>query len=413
MQECKESFFSDTEEDFLNEKSEDDNITDVSQLLNANISKNLISMSFDTIIEKFNNFYFVLPKYQRKYVWDQKQIANLALSLIKNIPIPPIYVYQDNDDGTYVILDGQQRIISLFLYYNDLIVKNGKKKDLINFYEITKKHKDSDMTLKEVIDKECSQFKKTRYTIGEDEDCIDITYSDLSKSQKRKLAARYLEVVFLDVKEEGKESIYSNIFNLLNSAGTPLAKQEIRNGVYRSSFYDMIHDLNNNNNWRKLFGAEHEKSKDVELLLRLVALNYYTEIGPDNNVRFKLDENGASIYKGSYNLFLDKYSQEAMKFEENKIYEIKENLENFFAKFKFIDKEALETKGNKTINHLLLESLYVAYIKTDKKLDTITNQLIENIKNNEAYSQTTKTATSNKNNIEGRLTAIYTVMKNV
>lgn len=413
MEELEELYVSDKDKEEWEieeeaEREEESKKIDVSQLLNTNISKNLISMSFDTIVEKFNNFDFVLPKYQRKYVWDQKQIANLALSVIKNIPIPPIYVYQDHTDGTNIILDGQQRIISLFLYYHDLTVKSNKKK-LINFYEITKKHRNSDYTLEEVISNEFFQFKKTEYKIGDD---INITYSKLERAERRKLGARYIDVVFLDVKEEGKESVYSNIFNLLNSAGTPLAKQEIRNGVYRSPFYDMIHDLNDENkNWRRLFGSEHEKSRDVELLLRLVSLEYFTFINDKQEIRFK-EEKGSSVYKGSYSIFLDKYSQEAMKFNGEYIEEIRENLQNFFSKFRLIDKKDLEIKGNKTINHLLLEALYVAYIKTNRQIDTIDNDLIKLIKCNDIYKTTIDTATSNKIKIEDRLSEVYRVIKN-
>ena len=386
---------------------EDDNKLSVNSLLNSNISKNTVSMSFETVIDKFNNFDFILPKYQRKYVWGHEQISNLALSIIKNIPIPPIYVYFNSEDNKYVILDGQQRVISLFLYFYNLTIKrtNNGNKILVDFYEILSSNKNDykDNTLLDILNNtEKYKVNTTKYIIKEGDTEIDITYDKLSPEAKRIIASKYIDVVFLDIKSDIKETVYSNIFKLLNSAGTPLKPQEIRNGVFKSKFYDMLHEVNEDKEWRKLYGEKHENSRDIELLLRFLSIDYFTKYNyEDKKIEF---EDG--IYKGSIQTLLDDFSQIAIKFDEQKIFEYRKNLTDFFKKFN-IDGTSFINRKNKAINHLLLESLYVAFIKNNKAIDKFTEDNILNIISSEEYKGATNNSTSNKKNIENRLTVSY------
>lgn len=383
---------------------EEDNKIDVNSLLHSNISKNTVSMSFETIIDKFNNFDFVLPKYQRKYVWGPEQISNLALSIIKNIPIPPIYVYFNQQDNKYVILDGQQRVISLFLYFYNLTIKrtNNGNKTLVDFYEILKDGKNKN-TLVEVLNTtDKYKVNNTKYTITENEQEIDITYADLSPESRRLIGSKYIDVVFLDIKSDEKEKVYSNIFKLLNSAGTPLKPQEIRNGIFQSEFYDMLHEVNENEEWRKLYGEKHENSRDIELLLRFLAIDYFTKYDNYNQkVEFE-----SGTYKGSIQALLDDYSQRSFDFDYNTIDNYKNNLIDFFKKFN-IDKTSFINRKNKSINHLLLESLYVAFIKSGKNIDKFSEDKLLNIIDNKEYKSAIEKSTSSKKYIEKRLTLVY------
>lgn len=386
----------------------DEKIFDINSLLKSNINKNSISMSFETLVNKFNEFDFILPKYQRKYVWDREQIANLALSLIKNIPIPPIYVYFNEIDNKYVILDGQQRMISLFLYYNDLNIKRTKdgNKILIDFYELLSIPKQK--TLLDALKNSEININNTKYRITEGNEDIDITYGNLQSEAKRLLGSKYIEIVFLEIQSDNKEKVYSNIFKLLNSAGTPLKPQEIRNGVFQSLFYDELHNLNTNNTtWRTLYGEKHETSRDVELLLRFLALDDSTELNLlTNKISFK-----ENIYRGSYNLLLDDFSQKSLISTKNQINVLIDNLNTFFEKFNLSGSQ-LENRKNKIVNHLLLEALYVSFIKLDKKIDIFDENIITNILNNDYYKAASQNSTSNKSNIENRINIVYEAIKN-
>ena len=82
------------------------------------------------------------PSFQRKYVWTDKLASRLIESILLNVPIPPCYLSQ-NDDFELDVIDGQQRLYSVYRYVEnqfklkDLSVLkelNGKR-----FYEIPSK----------------------------------------------------------------------------------------------------------------------------------------------------------------------------------------------------------------------------------------------------------------------------------
>ena len=49
------------------------------------------------------------PSYQRRHRWDSKKRSQLIESLLLNIPIPPIFLFE-NDYNQYEIMDGRQRL---------------------------------------------------------------------------------------------------------------------------------------------------------------------------------------------------------------------------------------------------------------------------------------------------------------
>src|SRR5262245_38143084 len=72
------------------------------------------------------------PDFQRRDRWDEKRQSRLIESLIMNVPIPPVFLGED-EYGQYVVLDGRQRLtaISDFLN-NDLELRNLQVWDELN-----------------------------------------------------------------------------------------------------------------------------------------------------------------------------------------------------------------------------------------------------------------------------------------
>ena len=61
----------------------------------------------------------VIPDYQRNYCWDDKQV-NLLWNSLLEIPTNGEYhlgtiILQKNNDGSYAVIDGQQRLVTLTL----------------------------------------------------------------------------------------------------------------------------------------------------------------------------------------------------------------------------------------------------------------------------------------------------------
>ena len=55
------------------------------------------------------------PEFQRQYVWDRKKASRLIESVLLRVPLPIIYLSEQPDSKEYVI-DGQQRLTSLFSF---------------------------------------------------------------------------------------------------------------------------------------------------------------------------------------------------------------------------------------------------------------------------------------------------------
>ena len=64
------------------------------------------------------------PEYQRDYVYTDKQASKLVESVLMGIPIPTIYLCVE-EDNTYSVIDGQQRITSLIRYLKNEYALNG------------------------------------------------------------------------------------------------------------------------------------------------------------------------------------------------------------------------------------------------------------------------------------------------
>ena len=91
-------------------------------------------IGFRTLVESVNDNMYVIPKYQRKYRWGKKQVIDLVESLLIGLPIPPIYTCRNNKNQLE-ILDGQQRVMSLFFYYIGYFL-NKQKESAINFSDL-------------------------------------------------------------------------------------------------------------------------------------------------------------------------------------------------------------------------------------------------------------------------------------
>lgn len=78
---------------------------EMESILNSQVYKANITLSFETIMKQLNDGDIKISK---KFRWDEDEIKDMAVSLIKNLPIPPIYCYKD-DRHNLIVFDGNQR----------------------------------------------------------------------------------------------------------------------------------------------------------------------------------------------------------------------------------------------------------------------------------------------------------------
>ena len=109
----------------------------------------------------------VRPKYQREFIYNDKERQAVIKTVNKDFPLNVMY-WAKNDDGTFEILDGQQRTLSLCQY-----VDNAFSIDNMSFASLTETEKNRILDYKLMIyvcegnDKEKLDWFKTINIAGE------------------------------------------------------------------------------------------------------------------------------------------------------------------------------------------------------------------------------------------------------
>jgi hypothetical protein len=174
----------------------------------------------------------VNPKFQRQNVWGRDRQSKLIESLLLNIPIPVLYFAED-EDGTRVVVDGQQRLRAIEEFYA------GR-------YALKKL---------EVL----SSLNGKRWT-------------DLTPKQSRTVLSRTLRCVVIS--SSSPPTLRFEMFERLNTGGMPLNDQELRNCVFGGSLNDLLHTLVRTKPW--LFAVRKTypelRMRHEELALRFFAL---------------------------------------------------------------------------------------------------------------------------------------------
>jgi Protein of unknown function DUF262 len=195
----------------------------------------------DIVVPTFdpgNDLVTDVEAFQRKFVWTKLQCDRFIESLLLGLPVPGIFLVQQSDKRL-LVLDGQQRLLTLAAFYHGVL----HKKEFILEYVQTR-------------------FKGT-------------TYKTLEAQDRRTLDDSIIHATVIKQTKEEQDlgSVYS-LFERLNSGGTQLSPHEIRVALAPGPLMHLVRDLNSLGNWRAIFGAVSKTLKDHELILRFLALRF-------------------------------------------------------------------------------------------------------------------------------------------
>tara|TARA_R110002020_G_scaffold13224_1_gene47694 strand:- start:689 stop:1897 length:1209 start_codon:yes stop_codon:yes gene_type:complete len=253
-----------------------------------------------TLINFIERGSIIIPRYQRNYVWDRRRASKLIESLILGLPIPQLFLYQE-EKNKYSILDGQQRLLTIYFFYKMRFPRAGKRAFLReNYGEFNNFAKD--VLANNDYFSEFSLFFG-RDVEGQNNPLQNEKYDTLGENQMS-LDLRTVRCVIIKQNEpdEADSSSVFEIFDRLNTGGVNLKPQQIRSNIYHSSFYDQIHELNKNETWRGMLGKPNldDNSRDEELMLRMLGMMFY---GPED-------------YTPSMTQFLNRFSQYMKKLDK-------------------------------------------------------------------------------------------------
>ena len=105
-----------------------------------------------------------------------------------------------------------------------------------------------------------------------------LSYTELSVEDRRRLDDSIIHATIVRQEEpsDDQSSIYL-VFERLNTGGTTLHPQEIRVALYRGPLIRLLRALNENDDWRVLYGNRSNRLKDQELILRFFALRFWRD----------------------------------------------------------------------------------------------------------------------------------------
>lgn len=164
------------------------------------LSTDRLDMSFGEIMSMYERGEIIIePEFQRLFRWTDYQKTRFLESLLLGIPIPPIFVAEDQN-GRWELVDGLQRLSTVLSYFgmlkssaekNDWILEKGELVKAFDGYA-------------------CSNLP-------------------LKFQLNVKRAVCRVEVI----KWNSKIDMRYELFNRLNTGGSPLTDQEIRNCIFR------------------------------------------------------------------------------------------------------------------------------------------------------------------------------------
>lgn len=347
-------------------------------------------MGFKSLVEGVHENLFVIPEYQRKYRWSKEQVEELAASLIRDLPIPPIYTFR-NEKGQLEILDGQQRVMSLYFYFIGKFFKYSKD----GGFDYRELDLDKMQNFEEALEAKY-EIVPTHFYMNIGGERCDISYQELPVEIRRKVD--YIAISVVEIKitnRKMRDATLHKIFTNLNNGGLQLSDQELRNGIYPCEFSRMIDFLNRNHSkWRDLYGQIDDTCKDIELLYRLCALKRYVELIND--------EYAIKNYQYSIKKLIDQFAEDAFSFKEDEVACYKESLESFINSLDI----AKVTFRN---NILLIEGLYV--IQETRNIHCIiTDDVCKRIVNHPDFKNSASGGTISIKNMNKRWRIIYEML---
>lgn len=214
-----------------------------------------LDLSFGEIANlRKGNELIIQPEYQRLFRWEVEQKSRLIESILLELPIPQVFVIE-NADGVYELIDGLQRISSVLQYVEPGVIG-------LAGFELDG----------------CDIIR----------DLNGLSYAALPMSLKLRLKRSTLRTIV--IKRQSKSFLRYEMFKRLNTGGSLLSPQEIRNcsarmlGDHGAAFYAFLKELADLPQFKlvtqTLAPEDVEQKANEELVLRFFAAK-------DDRARFR------------------------------------------------------------------------------------------------------------------------------
>ena len=235
--------------------------------------------------------YKLNPEYQRRHRWTNEKRSRLIESLIMNVPVPPIFLYE-YEYSNYEVMDWLQRLTAISCFYDNEFSLTG----LTKWPELNGRK-----------------------------------YKDLPKLVRQGIDRRYISSIIL-LHETAKTSheadaLKQMVFDRLNSGGEKLTAQEKRNANYDGKLNQLCIRLSSNHSLCKMWGIPLDNGEPESINSTRSEDKYYRTMGDVELVlRFFAYRQRIKLQKGSLESYLDLYLERGNYFST----EVLDALEDLF-----------------------------------------------------------------------------------
>jgi hypothetical protein len=302
----------------------------------------------------------ISPKYQRRERWNKEKESELIESFLLNIPVPPIYLAED-EYGTYSVIDGKQRVTAINKFLKDELRLVG----LTKFPEVE-----------------------------------GLRFSDLPPPLANALRIRpYLRVV--TILRQSDSDLKHEVFLRLNKAGVALNSQEIRNVAFRGPFNDLLFELS------------HEHYLATQLKATQTSKVYREMIDVQYVLRFFTVRDCWEHFPGNMDVAMDAFMAANHRASRAAVANFKET---FLDALQFCEhvwgrEGFMKPGGNKRVLQgffdiqMVCSSLIDQGLRANalRKPAAVRNGLIDLLQNDEFFSESVSQFTSNPTNVAYRI----------
>ncbi len=205
-----------------------------------------------------------VPEFQRGYVWNRNQASRLIESLVIQCPIPVVY-FSQGSDNKLIVIDGNQRLLSIKLFLNDAYELQG----LTTYPELN-----------------------------------GYSWSRLDPRFRDHINNRTLRCI--TILKDTHPQIKFDVFERLNTGSVKLNAQELRHGINHGRLMTELDELAKYDKWKSAVGIRSDKRmKGAELILRYFAFR-----------------NDRASYEKPLSSFLDAYSSKTRLLSSDEVVEL-------------------------------------------------------------------------------------------
>ena len=314
----------------------------------------------EVLINKFSDEEFVIPNYQREFVWekDKVKMSRFIESALLDLPIPYLYFADDPDSGKLEIIDGSQRIRTLKAFYENRFKLTGLEVlELLNGFK----------------------------------------YKDLLESRQRRFLRKTIRSI--ELTEKASSDVRRDLFARINTKPYDLLPMEIRKGLFKGDFYDFLVECSNNNKFKSLCPISHERKKrgeGEELVLRYFAYS-------DNYENFV----------HSVEDFLDDYMKDKHEngFDKDRMRSLFEEMLDFVETY--FPYGFKKTENGKSVARVRFDAISVGTtLALRERVGLVPHNVEEWVESNEFKEHTTSGSANNRAKVIGRIEYVRDMLLN-